>query len=255
VDFSSKNSNNNPVCDGMRFDGDSQGTPGVEYDAAIGYFVTKTSSGQTLSGWNHFYNDAVNGINPATGDFYCLMEDIGTFPPSMFWFDNDDFGTDYKEANARYLPGSFRMFMPSGVYNPNNRARFNQYHISDGGKCKLIFGGFTLPANAILYKNGVGDTYYPTSGNAITYDTAAACCNVTTKACQQLKTACGDNVRIYVVKYRSQGSAGDYDYLDACATAGRVYSAGDEAELAARLQEIANDIRAWAGYAPARNVD
>ena len=93
--------------------------------------------------------------------------------------------------------------------------------------------------------------------------------NVTKDACAKLKTDHGDNLRIYVVKYRKQekykhpvtGSetAFDYTYLDECATKNAepyLYDVSDEDGLKSALQKIADDIKSsgFANYKQAENV-
>lgn len=78
---------------------------------------------------------------------------------------------------------------------------------------------------------------------------------LTTNACNKLKQAYGSDIRIYVVKYSKE--TGEYGYLDNCAisTGGKAYDVGNQNNLKAKLNEIAEDLKVWAAYAPARLVN
>lgn len=86
-------------------------------------------------------------------------------------------------------------------------------------------------------------------------DPTTAAKAATAMACSKLKEAYGDNIRIYLVKYRK--SDGDYTYLDNCATStgGKSYDAGDSAALKSTLDTIAADLKTWAEYKEARVVN
>ncbi|MDR2782013.1 MAG: hypothetical protein LBB21_06210, partial [Holosporaceae bacterium] len=106
----------------------------------------------------------------------------------------------------------------------------------------------TINANLVLL-GGIGSEdnsevgwYDGTDGTA-----SEAVANVTKQACAKLKTDWGEDIKIYVIKYRKQGVNADYNYIDSCATTGRVYDVSDEAGLNSTLQTIANDIKSWAG--------
>jgi hypothetical protein len=75
--------------------------------------------------------------------------------------------------------------------------------------------------------------------------------NVTAEACAKLKSDYRtDNVRIYIVKYQKQN--GNYDYLNQCADF--IYDAATPEALNTALQVIAADIKSFAGYEAAKNV-
>jgi hypothetical protein len=81
------------------------GKAGVEFDANLGYWVTKTSAGNTEgSGYNRFWNQNIDG------DFFLLAEDVGAAPPLAFFYDKSDFGTAGAAADFRYVPGIVRRF-------------------------------------------------------------------------------------------------------------------------------------------------
>jgi hypothetical protein len=275
VDFSQKVDGKpkydaNEVVFGTNIDGSMSNT-GQEYDGNLKYWVTKTSPGNADgSGYNGFYNKNI------VGDFFCLMEDIGSAPPVTFLFDNDNFGSTTSAANSRYLPGLLRVSMPYGVYNSNDRAHFDLWN-SNTAKYKMIYGGFTWPLNAVLYHGAEGSTLKKYSWQVIASgsvtDPNVACAAVTRDACEKLKKDWNgadeskDDLRIYVVKYRAQEKykskisgenvPHDYSAVDGCATgAGVPYlqNVGDEDGLKSALKKIADDIKSFGGYKPAKNV-
>jgi hypothetical protein len=263
------------------------GVAGVTYDENLGYWVTKDSGNASypgVSGWHHFYNKNI------TGDFYCLMEEIGNSAPLMYWFDYNDFGKSTENlANCRYLPGVLRMSMPFGEYNGLDRGRFAIWdHV--GLRYKMIYGGFTWPVNAVLYMGAQGEALHQyqwqsDGSGAISVaqasDASSACARVTIDACKKLKADWGANIRIYVIKYRKQTSykhkiSGaetifDYSYLDNCAGPGGttsgssgssgstaapyMYDVSSESDLTDALSAIAKDIKSFAAYTPAKNVE
>jgi hypothetical protein len=129
------------------------------------------------------------------------------------------------------------------------------------------------------------------NGNWNGNDATAAVQAVTTSACTKLKSDWGSNIRIYLIKYRKQtqykhpvtGEAVNfnYDYLDYCASsrdADSIYdttaTSSEEAQknkyiyditaddlseakgnLDKALKAIANDIKKWAEYEEAKNVN
>lgn len=132
---------------------------------------------------------------------------------------------------------------------------------------KLIATDFTYPINTVLYNGGYQSDVSISSNEAVSKVTAAACA--------KLKKDYGkdnnreDNVRIYVVKYRKQSQYKsfpfynvtqsnvnhDYSTVDACATSGYVYDVTTEADLNTKLSAIAADIKSFAKYQEAKNVE
>ena len=150
----------------------------------------------------------------------------------------------------------------------------------------LLYAGITLPINAMLYYGASGSTAHKyqwqsnASGALTTYDATEATKKVTASALQKLKGDWGDNIRIYVILFRKQTQYKhlatqattnfDYSYITNLAanttTSGttaattskpifRCLEAADESSLNSTLTSIANDIKSWAGYQAARNVD
>jgi hypothetical protein len=228
---------------------------GITYDTILGHWVTCASRGNSEgAGWNHFFNKNI------PGDFYCLMDDIGTASPLMFWFDNDNFGFVTNPEKARYLPGLMRISTPHGTSHEKNFVCYDLWN-TNTAKYKMIYGGFTSPINAVLWSGA-----WQSDGAGATYDSSAACALVTAAACSKLKTDWGDNIRIYIIKYRKQPQykhkvteevlTFGYSYLDGCASKpSYVYDVTDEASLKSTLSTIAADIKSFAGYAEAREHD
>jgi hypothetical protein len=247
---------------------DSQGKAGTEWDAELEHWVTIDSGNSGYkggSGWHHFYNQGV------TGDFFCLMDDIGNVSPLTQWYDKDNFGSVTDQSFTRHLPGTFRMSMPWGVSDHVDLARFGLGNAGDGGKYKMICGGFTWPINAVLHYGGWQTVTADSNENVLSVtDPSDACQKVAKSACEKLKTDWGNNIRIYVVKYRKQtqykhritGAAVNfkYDYLNNCTPNSSdespyMHDVATEADLKTALQTIATDIKSWAGHTAAKNVD
>ncbi|MDR2782147.1 MAG: hypothetical protein LBB21_06910 [Holosporaceae bacterium] len=154
---------------------------------------------------------------------------------------------------------------------------------------------WTVPVNAALY-NGVGADennnicshvyeWQSNLGGVLSCNATTACQKVTTDAIAKLKANYGNNIRIYVIKYRKQAKYKineietnfEYDYIDLLATDkdvseimkpaydygnpyvhGRayenyVYDADSVEDLDYALQSIADNIKSWAEYEEAKN--
>jgi hypothetical protein len=213
------------------------------------------------------------------------MEDIGTIPPLIFSADNDNFGTSVDKNGdrlvmARYWSGLARISLPYGVYYPNANVWLNIYRCNAGAKYKMIYGGFTWPVNVALWhgamreSNGIREHGYQwqsdsngnLDANVVGGDPGAALRLVTSSAYAKLKADWGDNVRIYVIKYRKQDRYKhkitgnevnfDYSYLDNSASKpSYVYDVSNEEGLKTALTTIAADIKSFAGYTPATELE
>jgi hypothetical protein len=276
VDFS-KNNGGKPLFCGSVSYGESisnLGKAGVSYDESLGYWVTAVSSGNTDgSGYNRFHNQSI------AGDFFLLMEDIGDVASLAFIYDNNNFGSNGTANNFRYLPGVPRILMPRDTFIYNDRVGFDILNCNAGGKYKMIYGGFTWPVNAVLSSAGFQTILKDSSGNITTgvTDPSIAAQNATKKVCAKLKSDWGANLRVYVILYRKQGSyknkisgaevpfdSDSYSYLSECAGPGNVqsstsapymYDVSNEAGLKAALSDIAADIKTFATYKEAKNVE
>jgi hypothetical protein len=277
VDFSQNVSqrpayNSKLVTFGVNASGKMTGV-GQSYDADLGYWVTSdVGSPAGTSSNNNFYNSGL------VGDFFCLMQDVGSGAPLVHWADAEH--TTGGTANALYLPGMARTFLASDLCLQQSDGRstsFELYNLATGGRCKMIYGGFSLPLNAVLFNGAQKEilnkyTWQQKDTTSVT-DPNIACANVTKDACKKLKADYGSNIRIYVVKYRKQANykhkiSGttvnhDYAYLNECAGPGNSASstsapymqeADDEAGLKTALQTIAADIKTFAGRSEAKNT-
>ncbi|MDR1982432.1 MAG: hypothetical protein LBQ08_01375, partial [Holosporaceae bacterium] len=103
-------------------------------------------------------------------------------------------------------------------------------------------------------------------------DATTACQRVTQSAYAKLKADWGDDIRIYVIKYRKQANCKrtpfwndlnttitfDYSYLDGCASgtsAPYLWDVSDESALKSALAAIAADIKSFANFENAKNVE
>ena len=142
-------------------------------------------------------------------------------------------------------------------YPDTRTAQFASFDLANShlGGCLLYwYAGYTLPINTALHEAG----YY-----GDTCDSMTALQKLTLDACSKLKESCGENLRIYLIKYRKQTTyrhktrnstlSFDYNYLDRAVY--KTYDVSTEADLASRLKDIAEDIKNWAGYEPAKNVE
>ena len=156
-------------------------------------------------------------------------------------------------------------------------------------------GGATLPINAMLYCGASGNTLHKyewqsnASGTLTTPDATEACKKVTVSALKKLKSDWGENIRIYVILFRKQDKYRhlttlaetnfDYSYITNSTDVYKWYDVPDsgnftesptpaiaavpnesaattaEAKLNNVLARIAADIKKWAGYQEAKNVN
>jgi hypothetical protein len=201
--------------------------------------------------------------------------ECGQYPGDMYWTIN----VENTQATQSYLcfctnpnkyeyfdAGLFRLFNPfGGTAWRDNRGNCYPFEVHNCGAGGISFaiGGLTMPINTILYyalaKNI--DTYRNiNAAGGILYDNDMICQVVTTQACDNLKTEFGDNLRIYVIKYKKLKEKPhkvntnlritcDYTYIDACASSPTcIYEATNPLELNTALKAIAKDIKLWTGY-------
>jgi hypothetical protein len=236
----------------------------LAYDTLLSHWKTTTNS-------NYPYSEFHNNNMP--GDFYFLIEDIGTLPPPTIRFFNRSAGPETFfgiKCETYGFSGSHRRFQER---RDTRRVEMTSFDIPSSTGVKYILGGFTLPINTALYlgMKGSGGLFYQwqsdSSGNLTTLDAATACRSVTRSACEKLKADWGKNIRIYLIKYRKQPNYKhsisdstvtlDYSYLDDCASgviAPYLWDVSSEADLKSALSAIAADIKSFAAYAPARGV-
>jgi hypothetical protein len=242
----------------------SLGSTGVKWDSDISSWVTAPSYGHQYSGSNHFY------MNNIAGDFYLNIEDMGNTIPEWFMFVKN---INYDSRQPTYnLSGNFRFFSHFSNLYEVSHAHFDIRNAAENANCVLQVGGFTLPVNTALYYGANGSSMHSyqwqsnSSGNLITYDSLVATQQVTTSACNKLKSDWGNNLRIYLIKYRKQSSYKnkinnatinfDYGYIDQCASGSEyIYDVSTDDGLSSVLQTIADDIKSFAGHEGAKNVE
>ncbi|MCR5225023.1 MAG: hypothetical protein K6C34_02975 [Alphaproteobacteria bacterium] len=240
---------------------------GLRWDDITKGWMTKANYAVVNSGNVHHYWQSI----PGNG---YLIVDSQAMHGSHTW--------DYYDNGAVQV-------QISGLYNKrfpfdkdHNNFVFMDIYNADLYPAKWEIAGYTLPINTMLYYGMSGNTPHAyqwqsdTNGNikwktddnnnaTTIYDATAACQEVTKSACAKLKTDYGDDLRIYVIKYRKQdqykpypganAQDWDYSYIDDCASgSSRVYDVGNKADLESTLDAIATDIKTWAGYEEAHNV-
>ena len=238
------------------------------YDGKLGYW--------RLTGGSHCIVDMQKY---AKNDLFFFTEEYNPTGASVakpIWYGN---GTQksYASRVTMYLPGMVGMFFKGTEYWPG-------FGHGGSGNHKMIYAGCTQPINAALYNYAKGTT----TANLDSYVSPSTDFNratlktLTTAACAKLKTDYGSNVRVYVVKYRKQTKYNSisssavteygnlrssntwtdtptnhsYTEVDNCAstTGGTAYDVTTEADLKAKLDDIAAKIKSWAEYSEAKNV-
>ncbi len=236
----------------------------ISYNKNLAYWSTQVSNYP----YSEFYN------NNIVGDFYFLLEDTSSIAPQIRFFNRSLGPETFSNVKCEIYDavGLHRRFQAFPDIRNENLASFDIVNAHLGGHIKYIYAGFTLPINTALYYGADGTTLYKyqwqrnSSGTLSTYDPSVACQKVTTNACSKLKTDFGSNIKIYIIKYRKQtsyknkisGSATnfDYSYIDTCASSSaNIYDISTETDLKSSLDKIAADIKTFAGYADAKNVD
>ena len=245
-------------------------------------------SGRPAAGWNH------TNLLEVIGDYYCVLEDRGTAPPLFSPRRKDDGTADFNDLGIqRYRPGLMREYINIAALAANNFQPFDIYNVENGASYKYIMTGATLPINATLWagatdgilhkdkwqSNGDGEVFFDhdKNGNSVLRDATNSVKVVAHAACAKLRENWGPdntNLRIYLIKYRKQtqykhpvtGNPVDFDYsyLDSCASgtsAPYMYDITETDPTAAKtklneaLAAIAADIKKWAKYKEAENVD
>ena len=272
VDFS-RNNGGRPAYDSNlivfgEYESGSMASTGVKYNASHGYWNTyiipSTQTGgrevmNGVSGWNHHFRRF-------TGEFYMMIDSVGDGTPQLFVFDkyNPSISAQARVDNSFYFGGILRKYYGGGDVRNCGKyegydfigeyAKVDIYNLNSGAVCDFIMTGYTLPINTALHEAG----YYGDNCDSMT-----ALQKLTLDACSKLKESCGENLRIYLIKYRKQTTyrhktrnstlSFDYNYLDRAVY--KTYDVSTEADLASRLKDIAEDIKNWAGYEPAKNVE
>ncbi len=202
--------------------------------------------------WNNSYVSDITSVLDATSPIWA------------YWYMPQNVYTDFENTN---LVGPMRLFAPITRDSSITPRKYCQMYVgSDSNhinKANLLWHNFTLPGNHVLLRAG----YQSVGGDA-----TVAVRSATAAVCAKLKTDYGDNLRVYVVKYRKQtqyktfpaynvtqsNANHDYSVIDKCATdtGGLTYDVSTEADLKTTLNTIANNIKSFAGgVTAARNVN
>lgn len=165
------------------------------------------------------------------------------------------------DSGDTYISGTTRLFSQFKRNSANQHIEIKPHSTTYDDKAKLVETTFTVPVNMALRSNGYQEeTDTPTQGAA----------KATIAACQKLKDTYGDNLRVYVIKYRPQSwyntipaydmgatqKDQDYSIVDSCASGTAtpyLYDISTKAELENALTAIAKDIKEnFAGYTDAK---
>lgn len=242
--------------------------PSISYDSSVisGTFSTFYN---ILRG-NHSISSNATGktistITPRTlwGDITHITDDYGSYSAYMNVILGSDYNSDY------YMPGCIRIFSPiirGSTYKYLTCTEKSGTNSTIGGAADLIATEITYPINYVLYRGGYQQNINTTPTEAISKVTAAAC--------QKLKADFGNNLRIYVIKYRKQlkyksfpiqgisqtNVNHDYSTVDACASGTGtpyIYDISTETDLKNALNAIAENIKKadFANFKDAQNVN
>jgi hypothetical protein len=187
--------------------------------------------------------------------------------------------TNSLEKGAYYAPGLIRKFARNVRALGGFSISMNGSSSSYSNRADLIVTDFTYPVNSVLYFgcSAAGDLYGKSwqgnSNGTTTYSTTNAAQLATKDVCAKLKSDHGNNLRIYVVKFRKQEKyktfpfrtgteitqtnvSHNYSYIDDCASeASYVHDATTETTLKSALDAIATDIKSWAEYKDAKLLE
>ncbi|MDR0632071.1 MAG: glycoside hydrolase [Holosporaceae bacterium] len=211
-------------------------------------------------------------------NMFVLIEDLG--PSSTLYITDSDGQDVYGFAGLHR-----RFFGPQDLFNAVSLMNCSDYLEEP---CKYYYAGITRPVNAMLYYGASGSNEHDYAWQSNT--NGEVCCDATTALCGATLIANRkfyqnyDDARVYFVKYRKQTRCNrnameevdfDYAFIDDCLDGmgeGNVYDVDEnfykkggedadtttataEANLARALNDIAEEIKSWAGYEGAKNVN
>lgn len=239
------------------------------YNESAGYWETSTENHVD----SNVYSNFGFKISEFRGDFYFLIEDIGDARPMMRLFNRSKGPNTYQGVKCEeyYFGGLHRRYQDYLETRDVNYVSFDLDNAPASAKVRYHMAGFTLPMNSTLYYSYYDGAvhegeWYKNSSNTEYPDASEAAKNLTKAALAKLAER--SDLRIYLIKFRTPaqyknnmtGKAAnfDYTYLEGYATAsgGKVYTIANdtsaEVNLAAKLTEIAADIKKFAGYSAAK---
>ena len=116
---------------------------GIVWDSNRNSWVSHSVLGEHIDangvyGWNHHYYQQVRG------DFYCLLDDIGSFSPKFLLVKKPNPENWYQSAHK--APGLVRRLLSLNEQE-DDYTRFYIYDINSGAKYQYIMTGATLPIN------------------------------------------------------------------------------------------------------------
>jgi hypothetical protein len=178
-------------------------------------------------------------------------------PCTVSWTDPDGTTQSMEITGSEILniyPSTHRYVQQQSDGKYKIELNLNNVSISGATADQLIFDFVpdaptdSTPKNKVLLDGG-----WQRAEDASPTPPTEAVKNVTVEACAKLKNDYGTNIRVYVIKYGDVTDPGNY--IRDCASApDYVRSASDAASLNTALQVIADDIKSFAGYEAAKNV-
>ncbi len=249
--------------------------------------------GKEGTNWCFYSNDKNNSINHnlilnRSGDMFVITDadpsegysfNLGTTSYDIFKTTRSENGLLTNSKLKNYIgAGLYRMVIPieDMFYDESLKAYKYKWEINalDSEKLVAMYMGATLPANLTLYHyvdplNGIEMGYpYQFIENyerITTYDAIDAVKKVTRDACTKLKNDWGEDLKVYLIKFRKQNEylhkitktpeTFDYSYLNKCATdENHIYDVKTEQQLKKALARISSDIKEWANAQEAVNV-
>ncbi len=201
-------------------------------------------------------------------DFFLLIEEHNNGVASLkrrLWYGDGSSGSYAARIGNAHFPGLSRVFLQAKEYWP-------EFGLGWSGTHSIVVEGVTQPINTVLYEYGVGkNSSMATTDNYVNPGSdfnRTVLKQLTTDACTKLKNA---GARVYVIKYRHQtnwetitrsaaneytttATQHSYTEIDNCATisGGATYDVSTESDLKNKLDEIATNIKSWAGYEAAK---
>ena len=259
-------------------------TNGWSYSTEKGFWVNNTDLGWYLQ-----------IIYDYLGDHFCLTDAEVTYEIDNFTKGGWATMFNTRPTKQYYSSGLSRVYTAKEDVIFGSNYTYNDY-LGAPKAISVLMQTVTLPINAALWAGASGNTLHSyqwqsdAGGNWNNLDATTAVKRVTVSACEKLKSEWGDNLKIYLIKYRKQiqykhpvtqkATNFDYDYLDYCASPRDTDSIYDETvtssedaqknkyiyditaddpseakeNLDKALAAIAADIKEWAGYEKAKNV-